>query len=81
MKKLKALLLVGLLFIQVPGLNQDIVNLSDNTWLQMSPPREPDGRNYSHAIIGENGEVFYFGGGHNSYTCDDVDLYDMNTNV
>jgi len=62
------------------ALNQRILDMPDNTWLKMTPAREPGGRNYSQAIIGE-GEIFYFGGGHKSYTCDDVDFYDLSADT
>ncbi len=63
-------------------LNPKIVALPDNTWLRMKPPREPDGRNYSGCCIGESklGPVWYWGGGHFSYDCNDVDFYDLVTN-
>ena len=63
-------------------LNPKIAALPDNTWLKMTPPREPNGRNYSGACIGESklGGVWYWGGGHFSYDCNDVDFYDLAAN-
>jgi hypothetical protein len=62
------------------GTNPLITNLADNTWLKMNPAREPDARNYSGTCWSEYG-VWYWGGGHFSYACDDIDFYDMETNT
>jgi len=65
-------------------LNPRIVALGDNTWLKMSPAREPEGRNYSGCCWGDwgkGGRIFYFGGAHFSYPYDDVELYDIAANT
>jgi hypothetical protein len=54
--------------------------MGDNAWLKLNPPREPIGRNYSGACVGD-GKVWYWGGGHFSYDGNDVELYDPATNT
>ena len=45
----------------------------------------PEGRAYSGSAFGMdqngNGHIFYFGGGHQSYPGNDVDLYDIRNNI
>jgi hypothetical protein len=60
-------------------LNPDLVNLPPNTWVKITPDRNPAGRSFSGVCWG-NGMLFYFGGYHNSYPCNDVELYDVAAN-
>jgi hypothetical protein len=56
-------------------LNPDLLDLPPNTWVKIKPNRNPEGRSYSGICWG-NGLIYYFGGYHFSYTCNDVELYD-----
>jgi hypothetical protein len=61
-------------------LNPTLVNMPVNTWVKLKPDREPEGRSYSGVCYG-NGKILYFGGGHGSYTCNDVEVYDVAANT
>jgi hypothetical protein len=61
-------------------LNPRVVAMADNTWLNLKPERNPKGRAYSGPCFG-GGKLFYFGGGHFSYTYNDVELFDPVTNT
>ncbi len=61
-------------------LNAELVNLPANTWVKIRPDRNPQGRSFSGVCWG-NGLIYYFGGGHHSYTCNDVELYDVAANT
>jgi hypothetical protein len=60
-------------------LNPDLLQFSPNTWVPIKPDRNPEGRSYSGICWGQ-GWIYYFGGYHGSYTCNDVELYDVATN-
>jgi hypothetical protein len=78
--KSSVFIIILMTIFQASGLNQQVENLGDNSWLKMNPPREPDARNYTGTCWSEYG-VWYWGGGHFSYACDDIDFYDMETNT
>jgi hypothetical protein len=61
-------------------LNPDLLKLPANTWVHIRPARNPVARSYSGICHGE-GLIYYFGGGHGSYPCNDVELYDVATNT
>jgi hypothetical protein len=61
-------------------LNPDLLNLPANTWVKIAPNRNPEGRSFSGICWG-NGVIYYFGGYHGSYTCNDVELYDVAANT
>jgi RNA polymerase sigma factor (sigma-70 family) len=60
-------------------LNPTLVNLPANTWVKLTPDRNPVGRSYSGICYGD-GYLFYFGGGHGSHPGNDVELYDVAAN-
>jgi len=61
-------------------LNPALLDLPPNTWVKIKPNRNPEGRSYSGICWGD-GLIFYFGGYHFSYTCNDVELYDVGANT
>ena len=61
-------------------LNPEWLNLPASTWVKITPNRNPEGRSFSGICWG-NGLIYYFGGGHASYTCNDVELYDVAANT
>ncbi|MDD4892028.1 MAG: kelch repeat-containing protein [Phycisphaerae bacterium] len=64
-----------------PGdLEKAIAALPDNTWMKLSPAREPAGRNYCAPCPGD-GKLFYFGGDRMSNEFNDVELYDIKANT
>lgn len=60
-------------------LNPDLLKLPENTWVRVSPDRNPAGRSYSGLAYGD-GLIYYFGGGHGSYRGNDVELYSVAEN-
>ncbi|MHC4914487.1 MAG: RNA polymerase sigma factor [Planctomycetota bacterium] len=60
---------------QPAGLNPRIMAMEDNTWLKMSPDRNPRSRPSAGCCFG-GGVLFYFGGGGKSGSWNDVELYD-----
>ncbi len=62
------------------GLNPRVVAMNDNTWLKMSAENNPRSRMYSSPWFAD-GKLYYFGGGHFSYTYNDVEVYDLAGNA
>lgn len=61
-------------------LNPKLLAMADNSWLKLSPKREPKSRAYSGACFG-GGYFWYFGGAHRSYAGNEVEIYDPLRNV
>lgn len=61
-------------------LGLELLNLPANTWVHVKTERSPVGRSYSGVCYG-GGYIFYFGGGHGSHPCNDVELYQVDTNT
>ena len=60
-------------------LNPDLINLPANTWVKLKPDRNPVARAFGGVCCGA-GYLFYWGGGHADYPCNDVELYDVANN-
>jgi len=56
-----------------------LVQMPDNTWLDLQPQGMAHSRMYS-GCCGGGGYLWYFGGAHRSYKGNDVQLYDPRTN-
>jgi RNA polymerase sigma factor (sigma-70 family) len=60
--------------------NATLAAMPENTWVKLTPNRNPVGRSYSGVCYG-GGQLFYFGGGHGSHAGNDVELYDVAANT
>jgi hypothetical protein len=62
------------------GPNPKIAALGDNQWVNLNPPRPPNNRrNYSGFCMGD-GVLWFWGGGHKGYRCNDVEVFDLAAN-
>jgi hypothetical protein len=61
-------------------LNQALLSISDNTWINLEPAGMAKARMYSGACFG-GGSFWYFGGAHRSYPGNDVELYSPRSNT
>jgi hypothetical protein len=56
-------------------LNAKLVNMPENSWLRLEPPKSATSRAYSGCCFG-GGLFWHWGGAHRSYMGNEVDLYD-----
>ena len=62
------------------ALNQVLLSMPDNTWINLEPAGMGKARMYSGACFG-GGFLWYFGGAHLSYPGNDVELYNPRSNT
>ncbi|MGD8239176.1 MAG: kelch repeat-containing protein [Armatimonadota bacterium] len=75
-----AAMLISVSDAQQPStLNQALLAMPDNSWLNLKPKGTANARMYSGACFG-GGYLWHFGGAHRSYKGNDVELYDPVTN-